>query len=120
MDNKLLGHILNNLLSNAIKYSPDGGLVQFTLACENQQAIIAVQDYGIGIPEEDLPLLFESFHRARNVGNIVGTGLGLSIVKKCLDIHQGKIFVNSIPGVGTTFTVHLPLNNHISSEVNYA
>ncbi|HLO83507.1 MAG TPA: PAS domain S-box protein [Nostocaceae cyanobacterium] len=120
MDDKLLGYILSNLLSNAIKYSPNGGLVSFTVTCENEQAILEIQDQGIGIPPEDLPRLFESFHRARNVGNIIGTGLGLSIVKKCVDIHQGKIIVNSIPGVGTKFTISLPLNNQISTEVSYA
>jgi signal transduction histidine kinase len=120
MDDKLLGHILSNLLSNAIKYSPNGGFVNFILTCENEQAIFEIQDQGIGIPEEDIPRLFETFHRAQNVGNIVGTGLGLAIVKKCVDIHQGQIFVESISGTGTTFTITLPLNNHIPSEVYYA
>ncbi|WP_334311375.1 PAS domain S-box protein [Nodularia sphaerocarpa] len=117
MDDKLLGHILNNLLSNAIKYSPNDSTIEFTLACEDEQAIFKIQDQGIGIPEEDLPRLFESFHRAKNVGNILGTGLGLAIVKTCVDLHQGKISVTSTLGVGTVFTVILPLNNHINIEV---
>ena len=111
MDEKLLGHILSNLLSNAIKYSPIGSNVKFTLAGEDGQAVIEIQDWGIGIPEEDLPRLFESFHRATNVGNILGTGLGLAIVKKCVDIHQGKIAVRSTLEFGTNFTVTLPLTN---------
>ncbi len=69
-----------------------------------------IQDCGIGIPAEDLPRLFESFHRASNVGTIPGTGLGLAIVKKCVDLHGGQITVNSIVGEGTTFTVTLPLS----------
>jgi PAS domain S-box-containing protein len=117
MDEKLLGHILNNLLSNAIKYSPTGSTVTLTLTCEdNQSVFLAIQDMGIGIPSEDLPLLFESFHRATNVGNIQGTGLGLAIVKKCIDAHQGEITVISEIGVGTTFTVKLPLQNKIEER----
>ncbi|MDZ8053633.1 MAG: PAS domain S-box protein [Aulosira sp. ZfuVER01] len=108
MDEKLLGHILINLLSNAIKYSPSDSKVEFTLTCENGQAIFEIQDQGIGIPAEDLPHLFESFHRASNVGNILGTGLGLAIVKKCIDIHQGDISVSTKLGVGSKFKVTLP------------
>ncbi|WP_449658070.1 PAS domain S-box protein [Atlanticothrix silvestris] len=111
MDDKLLEHILGNLLSNAIKYSPANSAVEFTLTCQNGQAIFEIQDWGIGIPPEDLPRLFESFYRAHNVGNILGTGLGLAIVKRCVDIHQGTIFVTSTLGVSTLFTVTLPLNN---------
>jgi PAS domain S-box-containing protein len=109
MDEKLLGHILSNLLSNAIKYSADQSLVKFRLASEDAQVVFEIEDEGIGIPEEDLPHLFESFHRAGNVGNILGTGLGLAIVKKCVDIYQGQIFVHSKMGVGTKFTVKIPL-----------
>jgi PAS domain S-box-containing protein len=116
MDEKLLNHILSNLLSNAVKYSPEGSTVNFKLACQDEQAVFEIQDQGIGIPVEDLPHLFESFYRARNVGNILGTGLGLAIVKKCVDIHQGQIFTTSVLGVGTTFTVILPLNNAIQIE----
>ncbi|MEA5513719.1 PAS domain S-box protein [Nodularia sp. UHCC 0506] len=117
MDEKLLGHILNNLLSNAIKYSSDDSTIKFSLACQEEQAIFKIQDQGIGIPQEDIPRLFESFHRARNVGNILGTGLGLSIVKNCVDLHQGNISVTSTLGVGTVFTVTLPLNNYFNIEV---
>ncbi|MBD2566673.1 PAS domain S-box protein [Anabaena lutea] len=112
MDEKLLGHILSNLLSNALKYSPDGSLVNFNLSCQEGQAVFEIQDQGIGIPEEDMPRLFESFHRARNVGNILGTGLGLAIVKKCVDIHQGTINVNTLLGVGSNFIVTLPLKKY--------
>ena len=109
MDEKLLGHILTNLLTNAIKYSPDGGTVQFDLVCDRTWAIFRIQDSGIGIPHEDLERLFESFGRASNVGAIPGTGLGLAIVKRCVDLHKGEITVKSEIGVGTTFTVTLPL-----------
>lgn len=112
IDEKLLKYILSNLLTNAIIYSPDDRHVNFTLTCQNGRAIFEIQDQGIGIPEADLPHLFASFHRASNVGNIVGTGLGLAIVKKCVDIHQGEIFVTTQLGVGTTFTVTLPMTQH--------
>lgn len=111
MDEKLLGHILSNLLSNAIKYSPTSSTVKFTLTLEQEQAVFEIQDRGIGIPPEDLPHLFESFHRATNVGNIQGTGLGLAIVKNCVDTHKGEITVRSVVDMGTTFTVTLPLGN---------
>ena len=113
LDEKLLRHILNNLLSNAIKYSPTGSTVNFDLGCENGQAIFQIQDEGIGIPEKDQQHLFESFHRAKNVGNIPGTGLGLSIVKRSVDLHRGKITVKSKLGVGTTFTVTIPLSKDL-------
>jgi signal transduction histidine kinase len=108
MDEKVLQHILSNLLSNAIKYSPAGGIVEFKLACQDREATFQIQDSGIGIPPKDREKLFESFHRAQNVGNIAGTGLGLSIVKRMVDLHGGKISVQSEVGVGTTFTVTIP------------
>jgi signal transduction histidine kinase len=109
VDEKLLRHILGNLLSNAIKYSPADSNIEFRLNCQEKEAIFQVRDRGIGIPKEDLPRLFESFHRAKNVGKISGTGLGLAIVKRSVDLHGGKILVNSAVGVGTTFTVTIPL-----------
>jgi PAS domain S-box-containing protein len=112
-DEKLLRHILNNLLSNAIKYSPSGSTVQFNLTYVNDNAVFQIQDQGIGIPPEDQPRLFNSFHRAKNVGTIQGTGLGLAIVKQCVDLHGGEITVTSQIGKGTTFTVTLPLNTQM-------
>jgi signal transduction histidine kinase len=100
--------ILSNLLSNAIKYSPDGGTSDFDLTVEDKQAVFRVQDRGIGIPQEDLAQLFESFCRGSNVGSIPGTGLGLAIVRKYVDLHQGKVTAISQVGVGTTFTVRIP------------
>ncbi|MFS0516655.1 ATP-binding protein [Nostoc sp. UIC 10607] len=108
-DESLLRHILGNLLSNAIKYSLPGGIVRFELIGQEKAVIFRIQDWGIGIPKEDQKRLFQPFRRADNVGNIPGTGLGLAIVKKCVDAHGGEIIVNSQVGVGTTFTVTLPL-----------
>ncbi|WP_017315691.1 hybrid sensor histidine kinase/response regulator [Mastigocladopsis repens] len=112
VDENLLRFILTNLLSNAIKYSPQGGTIRFDVICEDDTATFQIQDFGIGIPLKDQQRLFETFHRATNVGSIPGTGLGLSIVKKCVDLHQGQIQLESQVGVGTTFTIKLPLNNH--------
>lgn len=111
MDEKLLRHILTNLLTNAVKYSPPGSTVQFNCYCREQEVLFEIKDQGIGIPPEDQKRLFESFHRAKNVGNIQGTGLGLSIVKKSVDLHGGKLAVHSEVGVGTTFKVTLPLGD---------
>jgi signal transduction histidine kinase len=108
LDEKLLRQILTNLLSNAIKYSPQGGIVQFDLECRDGVVRFSIQDEGIGIPAADQNRLFESFHRASNVGTLPGTGLGLSIVKKCVDLHGGQIAMESAVDVGTTFTVTLP------------
>ncbi|OKH29045.1 PAS domain-containing protein [Chroogloeocystis siderophila] len=111
LDEKLLRHILTNLLSNAIKYSPQGGVIHFDLIPRTDEVIFVIQDEGIGIPKSEQEQLFNSFHRASNVGIISGTGLGLAIVKKSVDLHRGKIVVDSEVNVGTTFTVTIPLNN---------
>jgi signal transduction histidine kinase len=108
MDERLIQHILTNLLSNAIKYSPTGGKINLELDCEQQIAIFQIQDSGIGIPIMETPNLFKPFERANNVGTLSGTGLGLAIVKNCVDVHGGKISVESELGVGTKFIVNLP------------
>ncbi len=110
VDQKLLRQILSNLLSNAIKYSPRGGKIDLVLQHHPNYVTLQVQDEGIGIPTEAQERLFEEFYRGTNVGTIQGTGLGLATVKRCLDIHQGTITVNSKVNVGTTFTITLPLH----------
>lgn len=111
MVEKLLRHILNNLLSNTIKYSPQGSTIDFSLVYQQGYAVFQIEDRGIGIPLADQDKLFNSFHRASNVVTISGTSLGLAIVKKFVDLHGGNIEVNSTVGIGTTFTVSLPLHN---------
>ncbi len=110
LDEKLLYSILSNLLSNAIKYSPPGSTIQFNLSCPVQRVIFQIQDQGIGIPTEAQQNLYTPFHRGSNVGMIDGNGLGLAVVKKCVDLHQGQIAIESEVGVGTTITVQLPSN----------
>ena len=109
IDEKLLRSILTNLLTNAIKYSPEGGEVHLALTCEHSKISFHVRDQGIGIPVSDQPHLFEAFYRGGNIGHIPGSGLGLTVAKKCVDLHGGKISVTSEVGVGTTFTVTLPV-----------
>lgn len=108
LDENLLRHILNNLLSNAIKYSAQGSTVTLSVEPVDASIRLSVQDSGIGIPAEDLPRLFESFHRASNVQSRPGTGLGLAIAKKSVELHGGTVTVDTTVGVGTRFTVMLP------------
>lgn len=108
VDKHLLRRVLNNLLSNALKYSPNGKEIRFRLHTDEEFATIEVSDQGIGIPPDDRERLFETFHRAGNVGAIPGTGLGLAIVKRAVDMHGGEIEFHSEVGQGTTFVVRLP------------
>ena len=109
MDERLLRHILLNLLSNAVKYSPQGQSVMLRATGNDGSITFEIRDHGIGIPEHDLPVLFEAFRRGSNVGQTPGTGLGLVIVKQSVELHLGLIEVNSRQGHGTTFTVTIPL-----------
>jgi signal transduction histidine kinase len=109
-----LERVFLNLLTNAVKYSPDGGDVEVTVRREagpaGPVAVLAVRDGGIGIPAQDLPRIFERFYRASNVGEQQrGTGLGLAGVQQIVEQHGGQIEAVSEPGVGSTFTVRLPL-----------
>ncbi|WP_162241844.1 PAS domain S-box protein [Pseudorhodoferax sp. Leaf267] len=106
-DEKLLRHVLGNLLSNAVKYSPAGGAVRLRVTDQGEGWAFEVSDHGIGIPLQEQGHLFESFHRASNVGDIPGTGLGLAIVKKAVEVHGGTIEVRSEAGDGCCFKVRI-------------
>lgn len=108
-DETLLRHIFTNLLSNAVKYSAPGESIAFAIKRENNHAICSISDHGCGIPEADQRRIFQAFQRGTNVRQTPGTGLGLLIVKRCVDMHGGRITFDSIEGKGTTFTVTLPL-----------
>jgi len=109
-DASLLSHVLLNLLSNALKYSqgkPDPELdIQFK---ENTVSII-IRDFGIGIPEEDLGLVFQSFYRSKNAIDVPGTGLGLVITKEFVELHNGTISIQSELNKQTEVIVELPIN----------
>ncbi|MEH2179239.1 sensor histidine kinase [Nostoc sp.] len=110
LDKKLLEPILKNLLSNAVKYSPSGGTIDLVVSRQDGKVIFQIKDRGIGISIADRQRLFKPFHRGANVVEIPGNGLGLALVKKLVDLHGGQINVISDVGVGTTFTVALPLS----------
>ena len=104
-----LRQMIGNLLDNAIKYTPAEGIIHIEGEGESDQVILRVRDSGPGIPTADQPYLFDKFFRASNAPeDLPGTGLGLSIVKSIVDNHDGRIWVESDLGHGTTFTVVLP------------
>jgi signal transduction histidine kinase len=109
-DEEELDRIFNNLVSNAVKYTQAGG-VQVRAEEAGGRARITIADTGIGIPAEAFPRLFQEFFRARNAKALqeTGTGLGLAIVRNLVERYDGQINVESVEGVGTTFTVLLPL-----------
>lgn len=107
LDRKLYRQILSNILSNALKYSSAGSTIQLHIYKKQKFLYISVSDDGIGIPEGDQNQLFESFFRARNVGDISGTGLGLPIVSRSTTAHGGDVKVESEVGKGTTVSVKL-------------
>jgi two-component system phosphate regulon sensor histidine kinase PhoR len=109
-DRRALEQILSNLVDNAIKYASAGAAVTLSAVAQEGEIALAVADTGTGIAAKHLPRLFERFYRvdrgrARDVG---GTGLGLSIVKHLTEALGGHVMVESLPGVGSTFTIHLP------------
>jgi two-component system OmpR family sensor kinase len=111
-DRDRLKQVLINLISNAIHYTPAGGNVVLSLSKTADMVQIAVKDTGPGIPAKDIPFIFDRFYRgekSRTRSKSSGFGLGLSIAYWIVDMHQGSIDVDSQIGVGTTFTVRLPL-----------
>lgn len=110
-DRDRLEQVLINLINNAITYVQDGGRIEVCLKKENGNIELTVEDNGPGIPKEDLPRIFERFYRvdkarSRSLG---GSGLGLSIADEIVKAHGGRVLVESEEGVGTKFTVVLPL-----------
>jgi two-component system phosphate regulon sensor histidine kinase PhoR len=103
--------VFENLVDNAIKYTPKGAQIELRTRLREHEVEVSVRDNGVGIPAQDLPHLFERFYRvdkgrSREKG---GTGLGLSIVKHIVQLHGGRVWVDSVPGQGTTFFFSLPL-----------
>ena len=97
---------MGNLLENAIKFSPEGGQIGLAVEEDGEEWAIHVTDTGLGIPPEEIPLLFQRFHRARNVSDFPGNGLGLAIVKAIADAHHGRVGVENLnPGARFSFCV---------------
>ncbi len=109
-----LRQMLDNLIGNAIKYTPTGGSIEISLQRQDSQLIFKISDTGPGIPETEQSRIFEKFYRASNVPEeVIGSGLGLAIVKSIVDNHQGRIWVESTLGKGTTFYVVLPAEKKV-------
>ena len=103
--------VITTLLDNAIKYSPSGSLIRIEVAQAGRQALITIQDEGVGIPPEDIKHLFEPFYRSKTVSqdNIKGFGLGLSLAKEIIEAHGGTINIESVVKQGTRVILKLPL-----------
>ncbi|MFD2648011.1 sensor histidine kinase [Devosia albogilva] len=107
-DTTLLEQAVQNLISNALKYSPAGSSVKVHAARVGSDIVIEVTDQGVGVPEDELGSLFRRFYRARTAEGIPGTGIGLSFAAQIMDLHRGRIEVNSVEGKGSTFTLRFP------------
>jgi signal transduction histidine kinase len=119
-DQALLHQALYNLVENALKYTPDGGVVTIGLQPTPTTLTFAVQDTGCGIPESDIPRLFEKFYRGTNREALAqrGTGLGLAIVKSIAERHSGKVWVKSELNKGSIFFLQIPLTQPKNSQHN--
>ncbi|WJQ80857.1 ATP-binding protein [Brevibacillus brevis] len=117
-DQAKLRQVFVNLISNAVKYSPHGGQVRVSCRQDGNRLLVEVQDEGLGIPSEAIPHLFTKFYRVDNSDRraIGGTGLGLAIVREIVHMHHGEVAVMSESGKGSTFTVTLPLAEHVLSS----
>lgn len=107
-DEHKIESVFMNLLGNALRFSPQGETIAVTLTQENGHVKFTVSDKGIGIPAEDLPYVFDRFFQVEGKQSSEGSGVGLTLAKEIVDLHEGKIEVQSQPGEGTTFSVMLP------------
>jgi signal transduction histidine kinase len=118
-DRDRVRQILNNLLENAFHYTPEGGVIKLRVLPKEDEVEISVSDNGIGIPPEIQPQIFDRFYRGEhpNVLATSGTGLGLAIVKSLVEMHNGRIWIESsgLSGEGTTFYFTLPIYNNEES-----
>ncbi|MBM4040412.1 MAG: response regulator [Planctomycetes bacterium] len=113
-DRSALQSILTNLIDNAIKYTPDNGHVDIAVEPNGMYAKVAVKDDGIGMTPEERDHAFDEFFRAKNdfTSRIPGTGLGLTLVKRLVELHDGRVTLDTAPGKGSTFTVRIPMVRH--------
>jgi signal transduction histidine kinase len=109
-DERKVKQILFNLLSNAVKFTPSGGTVALVARATDEQVVISVRDTGIGISADDQEKIFEEFYQVGASRTQEGTGLGLALTRRLVELHHGELSVESEPGVGSTFTVTMPLH----------
>jgi len=109
-DERQLRRVFTNLLDNAIKFSQRGGSIILSTKSDGKEIRVSVKDQGVGIASEELPHIFDAFHRGRIGTKIEGFGLGLAAVKAIVEAHEGKVLVQSEPGRGSVFTVILPVS----------
>ena len=121
-DERAVRQIALNLLANAVKFTPSGGEVQVRCYEENDTVHVRVRDSGIGIAEELLETVFEAFHRgdAKLARQYDGTGLGLSVCRRLVEMHGGRIQLESKPNIGTTVFFHLPRRNSATIDAERA
>ena len=110
-DEELLDIVWNNLLSNALKFTEPGGNMRIVVEKQDKLAIVTVEDTGCGIDDQSIRHIFDIFYQADTSHTTAGNGLGLALVKRIIVMVGGKIQVDSSPGIGTAFTVHLNLLN---------
>jgi PAS domain S-box-containing protein len=104
-----LRQVMDNVVGNAIKYSYTNGEIDISIRSEGEQVILRVTDAGPGIPIADQPRIFDKFYRGSNIAEVEGSGLGLAIVKTIVESHQGRIWVESVEGKGSSFFIVLPI-----------
>ena len=107
---EMLSHLWINLLGNAVKFSPDGGTVKITLQADGENAVATISDMGAGMDDEVKKHIFDKFYQGDQSRATEGNGLGMSLVKRILELENGSIAIDSEPGVGTCFSVSLPIN----------
>lgn len=117
VDRARMRQALANLVDNAIKYTPAGGRISVTARRDGEDAVVSVQDTGIGIAPEDLPRIWERLYRGDRSRTTRGLGLGLSLVKAIVEAHGGRVSAQSVPGAGTRFEVRLPISTADSSPM---
>lgn len=112
-DREALGLALHNLLDNAVKYSGEARAIEVRLARAGDEIVVAVRDHGVGIPAGEQRKIFDRFHRVSTglIHEVKGSGLGLSLVQHIVQVHGGRITVDSEPGRGSTFTIRLPIGS---------
>ena len=111
--------VVDNIMNNAIKYSPDGGVITCRLLETHNHVILSITDQGLGIPRKDLGHIFDRFFRVDKARSRAqgGTGLGLAISKEVIEMHHGKIWVDSIEGKGSTFYISLPYEEYEGDDL---